>query len=147
MSDTLPQSNMPASAPPAGVQPQPTGGMAKETGPHISFVEAPLMQEVGQEAELSSEVSKAGVTIRPESISLPPSVQSLGVKQVGVAGPSVVAPVTSAQLPLSDDQIAQGLHQSIMSSWRWLAEWCTRQLKQTHFILQSIHGKIVRTAD
>ena len=127
MTDTLPPSNPP---------PPQSGGMAKETGPHISFAEVPLMQEVGQETPLSNEVAKAGVTIQPTSVTLPPPIQTLGVKAVGLAAPAVVATAT-VSLPLTDDQIVRGLHQSIMSSWRWLAEWCVRQLKQ-------LHGKIIK---
>jgi hypothetical protein len=120
------------------------GSMAKESGPNISFVEAPLIQEVGQETPLSNEVAKAGVTIQPTTVTLPPSVQQLGVKAVGQAPSSVVA-APSVALPLSDDQIAIGLHQSLMSSWRWLAEWCARQLKFVHITVKQIRGKAIRT--
>ncbi len=144
MTDTLPQSNPASPNPPPGAVPQPTSGsMAKETGPHISFVEAPLVTEVGQETPLSDEVAKAGVTIRPTTVTLPPSVQKLGVKVLGEGTPAS-ASKTATPLPLTDDQIATGLHQSIKSSWRWLAEWCVRQLKQAHVLLKSFHGKIVR---
>ena len=139
MTDTLPQSN--TSGTPA---PQPSGSMAKESGPHISFVEAPLITEVGQELPLPSEVSNAGVTIHPTTVTLPPNIQQLGVKPVGQNTSSAAAAATVV-LPLTDDQIATGLHQSIMSSWRWLAQWCVRQLKQAHVLLTSNHGKTVRT--
>ncbi len=145
MSDTLPQSNTSPSPPPPGAPPQPTGSMGKETGPHISFVETPLMQEVGQETPLSNEVAKAGVTIQPTSVTMPPSVQELGVKVVGSSSPAVSVASPAVTLPLSDDQIARGLHQSIMSSWRWLAVWCVRQLKQAHVMLKTFHGKITRS--
>lgn len=32
-------------------------------------------------------------------------------------------------LPLTDDQIKQGLHHKVWEAIRWLAEWCARQLK------------------
>ncbi len=32
-------------------------------------------------------------------------------------------------LPLTDDQIQEGLHHKIWESIRWLAEWCVRQIK------------------
>lgn len=134
MTDTLPPSNPSGSTTPQAGTPQPSGSMAKETGPHISFAEVPLMQEVGQETPLSNEVTKAGVTIQPTSVTLPPSMQTLGVKAVGLTA-SAVAATATVSLPLTDDQIARGLHQSIMSSWRWLAEWCVRQLKQLHGII------------
>jgi len=135
MNDSLPQSNTPS----------PTGSMAKETGPHISFAETSMIAEVGQETVLPEEVSKVGVTIKPTSINLPPPVKNFGVSVVGLAAQDVAVVAPAISLPLSDEQIAQGLHQSIKSSWRWLAEWCRRQLQQAHLILKSIHGKIVRT--
>lgn len=33
------------------------------------------------------------------------------------------------KLPLTDDQIHQGLHHKVFDALRWLAEWCVRQLK------------------
>jgi len=87
-----------------------------------------------QETELSTEVASSGVKIQPSTIPIPPAVQQMGVKPAGQnippAGPAV-------SLPLSDVQIAQGLKQSVWSSWRWLAQWCVRKLKQ-------IHGRLTR---
>jgi hypothetical protein len=65
----------------------------------------------------------------------------MGVQPIGQNIPSA-APAVS--LPLSDDQIATGLKQSIWSSWRWLAQWCVRKLKQVHMGLKTIHGKLTR---
>lgn len=137
MNDSLPQSN---TTPP----PVPSGSMAKETGPHITFAEAPLIHEVGQELPLSNEVAKAGVTIQPTTVELPPSIGNMGVNVVGSASVTAVVTLPSEPLPLTDEQIAKGLHESIQSSWRWLSEWCDRQLKQAHVLLKTIHGKIVR---
>jgi hypothetical protein len=122
---------------PTVTQPQPpVGSMAKETAPPAGRVESPLITGVGSEVELSPEVKKAGVTVKSDTITVPAPVQQLGVTPVG---PSMPAPSKAAttNLPLSDDQIAKGLHQSIMSSWRWLAEWCKRQLLQAKKIFIS----------
>ncbi len=146
MTDTLPQSHTSQTPPSPAGTPSPSGSMAKETGPHISFAEAPLLQEIGQETTLPREVANSGVTIHPTTVILPPRIQNLGVQAVGPAATPPAAAV-AVTLPLTDDQIAQGLHQSLMSSWRWLAEWCERQLKQAHYMLKSIHGKIVRTTE
>ena len=83
----------------------------------------------GQEVELSPEVASSGVTVQPTSIPIPQPVQKMGV---GAIGQNVAPPTTAVPLPLSDDQIATGLKQSVWSSWRWLAEWCVRKLKQVH---------------
>ncbi len=105
-------------------------------------IEAPALKEIGREAPLTPEVISAGVTGQFTSVSLPSAVQQLGVKPVGDAQtPPAAAAVV---LPLTDDQIVQGLHQSITSSWRWLAQWCLRRLKQVHLAIKKIHGKFTR---
>lgn len=117
------------------------GAKEKETG-GISSLEFPLRDVSGQEIELPREVASAGVKVRPTSVSLPTPVTQLGVKP---SGPSVpLGTGATVVLPLSDEQIAVGLHQSLTSSWRWLAEWCLRRLKQLHLVLKSVHGKFVR---
>ncbi|MCX6793518.1 MAG: hypothetical protein NTY06_00235 [Candidatus Gottesmanbacteria bacterium] len=110
---------------------QETGGIGAE----VPF------RPVGQETELSPEVASSGVKIRPTTIPISPAAAQLGVKAAGQNIPAVSPAVT---LPLSDDQIAQGLKQSIWSSWRWLAQWCVRRLKQVHMGLKNIHGRLTR---
>ena len=73
------------------------------------------------------EVAAAGVRTQPTTVQLPQVVTQMGVAPVGQA---VMPQAPAVALPLTDDQIAQGLKQSITSSWRWLAEWCIRKLKQ-----------------
>lgn len=103
------------------------GGKEKETG-GITSGEFPLTP-VGQEVELPHEVASVGVSMRPTSIPIPQPVQQLGVKPLGQNIP--VAPSTGTiTLPLTDDQILLGTKQNITSSWRWLAEWCRRRLRQ-----------------
>ena len=138
--DDLPVSSptVPPSAPVNAV-----GSMAKEVAPLVSNTEAPILQEIGKEAELSSEVQHAGVRMQSDTIELPPPITQAGVKAVGPTAPAV--PAQSVKLPLCDDEIAQGLTQSITSSLRWLAEWCERQLKAAHLIVKNIHGKGVRS--
>ena len=124
-------------------KPTVSGGITSKEKTEIgmSSVEAPTLREVGREMPLPVEVGAAGVKLHSSSVTIPAPVQKLGVKSTGdVSTPSV----STVALPLSDDQIATGLHQSITSSWRWLAEWCMRRLKQVHLLLKSIHGKIVR---
>lgn len=105
-------------------------------------LEAQSLKEIGREAPLAPEVGAAGVTIHPTSVTIPPPVAQLGVKQVGDT--PVAGPVQAVALPLTDDQIAQGLHQGITSSWRWLAQWCVRRLKQLHLVLKNVHGKVLQ---
>lgn len=119
------------------------GGMQKEVEiGGLKSSELGLVDSGTQEMELPREVASAGVKVQPTTVQLPPSVQNLGVQTVGQAGPASQA--TTVVLPLTDDQIAQGLHQGVTSSFRWLAEWCIRRLKQVHVGLKFIHGKLFR---
>lgn len=118
----------------------PAGGSINKEQETGRVTEAPL-RPTGQETELSPEVVSSGVKITPTTVPIPPSVAQMGVKP---AGQNVPAATVTVSLPLSDDQIAQGLKQSIWSSWRWLAQWCVRRLKQVHMGLKSIHGRLTR---
>ncbi|MEK7073763.1 MAG: hypothetical protein AAB960_00350 [Patescibacteria group bacterium] len=144
--DTLPNTSSPQGTPPipVAIPPPVAGSMAKEVAPLMSGTpEAPTLIEVGKDVELPPEVAKAGVRMSSDSVILPKLVQQMGVRAVDPAKPEMVLPPVN-NLPISDEQIAKGLHQSIMTSWRWLAQWCTRQLQQAHFTLKSMSGKTVR---
>lgn len=102
----------------------------KEMEPSAGGLEQPTLKDVsGKEIELPKEVIAAGVRTQPTTIQLPQAATQMGVRSVGT---NVQTPAPAVALPLTDDQIALGLKQSIMSSWRWLAEWCVRKLKQLH---------------
>lgn len=121
----------------------PTGisGISKEveTG---GLPPAEHLRPAAPETELPKEVAQAGVKIHPTTVPIPPNVTQLGIKPAGANIPQ--ATPESIALPLSEDQIAQGLHESVVSSWRWLAQWCIRRLKQMHVGLKTIHGTLTR---
>lgn len=110
----------------------------------VGGVELPegLQSAAGQEMELPHEVVSAGVRIQPTSIPIPAPVAQMGVQPAGKNIPAVQT--TTVVLPLTDDQIAKGLHESITSSWLWLAHWCIKRLKQFHVNIKTIRGKIIR---
>ncbi len=127
----------------------PPGGGArwhKEAEPMISApIETSGPKEIGPDTEqLPPEIASIGVKIHPTTIAVPQTLQQLGVQP---AGANVGAPTLTIALPLTDDQIAQGLTQSITSSYHWLAEWCIRRLKQMHVGLKQIHGSITRVKE
>lgn len=150
--DTLPQSSSSSTPlPSAASAPNPTvksvtpqgAGTAKEVEiTHTAPVEVPVVTEVGQEMPLAPEVSHVGVSLHPTTVEIPKTVQQLGVKPVGQYTPKPA--VSALVLPLSDEKIAEGLHQSITSSWRWLSQWCIRRLKELHIALNAKGGKVVR---
>ena len=120
----------------------PVSSGAKEVEPTTSSQDG-LRDATGHESVIAKELQSAGVKIHPTTIPIPERVSQMGVKPAGSNIP--VRTVTTVVLPLTDDQIAQGLHQSITSSWRWFAEWCVRQYKQLHFAVKTVGGKLVRT--
>lgn len=121
-------------------QPQPVsgGGLSKEIEAGKPLTETPGIKEIGVEVPLAPEVAGAGVRAQPTTINIPPKVSQMGVAPVGQ---NVMPQAPKVTLPLTDDQIAQGLTQGITSSWLWLAEWCRRRLKQLHVTFKSIGGK------
>lgn len=122
---------------------QGSGGLQKEVEiGDLRSREIGLVDVGVQEIELPKEVVSAGVKAQSTTVQLPANVQNLGVQTVGQSGP--VTQVTTVVLPLTDDQIAVGLHQGVTSSFRWLAEWCVRRLKQMHVGVKNIHGKLFR---
>ena len=104
-----------------------SSGIQKEQEP-IASSETGLTETM-TEIEVSPELEKAGIEKRSETIELPPDLQKMGVVATGPSQPVVTATVS---LPLTDDQIAQGLKHGVTNSWRWLAEWCIRRIKQFH---------------
>jgi len=102
-----------------------------------------VRDSTGTEHDVPKEVSSAGVQVKPTVIPIPQSVAQMGVKPVGQNIP--VQTMTTVTLPLTDDQIAAGLSQGITNSWRWLAEWCVRRLKQIHIAVKTVGGTLIRT--
>lgn len=105
-------------------------GLGKE-GEALSSAEQPI-GEIQKELELSKEVVSAGVKVQPTVVNLPQPVTQMGVKQTGIntglgSGATVV-------LPLTQPEITLGLQENIFQSWRWLAVWCIRRLKQLRFL-------------
>lgn len=67
-----------------------------------------------------------------EPISLPSQVQDAGVSSVPLPiGANTYIPPPQ-ELPLTHQEVTDGLHKPIKKSIRWLAEWCVKQLKEAH---------------
>jgi len=106
---------------------QSIGTMGKETESLLVSDTVLPLKDIGTEMELPKEVTSAGVSVRPVVVPIPPPVAELGVTSVGENVSTASANLSP--LPLTNTQIAEGLHASITSSLRWLAAWCSRQLK------------------
>lgn len=115
-------------------------GKEIESGVGLGDFEIPELAEIGKDIELPKEVKAAGVKMKPANVSVSKQAQSLGVTPIGQR-PVSQQPVKAQSVPLSDDEIVQGMKQGVKSSWRWLAEWCMRKLKQLHGALKNVGGK------
>jgi len=117
--------------------------LQKEAEPvvDVNVSETAVMNEFGKDMALPKEVVQAGVTIHPTSINIPPSLTNAGLMSIGQPPVTTVSQTTAINLPLTDDQIAQGLAVGMENSWRWLAEWCVRRLKMLHMTIKNIGGK------
>lgn len=119
---------------PQGQQPvaQPAGSMLKEAD--IPRAVEPLIQEV-PEFEVPKEVA-GHVSKIQEHIEIPPDLKNIGVTTPHSHGKVSDALQKDLNLPLTDDQIGQGRKADIKSSFRWLAEWCFKQLLRAGFDLR-----------
>ena len=125
--------------------PQNYGNINKEHEPVVSkvdHVEKSGLIDNTKEIELPKEVDKSGIKVIPQKVNVPRVLQDHGLQPSGFN--SFLGMGTTITLPLTDDQIATGLHNNPSSSIRWLAEWCIKKLKQLHISIKMIHGKIVR---
>lgn len=120
--------------------------VGKEQEPVVEARGEAGFEEVGEHIELEKpkEVREhiKEIPHRPE---IPREVERAGVRHAGPATPVKKAKGTSVNLPLTDDQIAAGLHAHVWESVRWLAVWCVRQLRKAHIIVKEAHGKLTRS--
>ena len=120
-----------------------TGGAISKEKEAITFSPSPL-KEV-KEVEISKEAKEEGVVQRQEEIEIPEEIAKIGVAKTGIS--VAVSYEPTLKLPISDERIEQGRHQSILTSFRWLSQWCIFQLKKAHLLLKVIHGKVKRVRD
>lgn len=113
----------------------------KESEPFSGKTEAYNLEEV-VEHEVNDEEVKDHVTVRHETIKLPPDLKKMGLKSVSAT--SSFSSYQNVKTPLADDKVLTGLHAPITSSLRWLATLALYILRQAHLTLREIHGKVVR---
>jgi hypothetical protein len=112
---------IPPMASPSGVSKEALGGIG------ASFSELSKPTEVGKDIELSKEVAAVGVTTVPTVIPIPQKLTDIGVAPQGAN--VTLGTGKTVELPLTDEQINDGLKKSITESWRWLSEWCKRRIE------------------
>ena len=100
---------------------------------------SPLQEAV--EHEIQDDEVKEFVEATPENVSVPADLHQQGVQATQATNfPSYQA----VKLPITDEQVVEGLKQPQTSSFRWLAEFAMYLLKKAHITLKTVHGHVER---
>ena len=114
------------------------GGVAKEqveSRPLVDVSEKVPIVETREVGEVSKEVSSWMDKLEQgEEVSLPQSVSDDDGVVLEPVGEEIDEEVVV--LPMTEEQVKQGLHKRVYNSARWLAEWCVRLAKK-------LHGKVM----
>lgn len=97
-------------------------GQARGEG--VPVVEIPAVPEVEKKLEEEGYIEK----VEKEAELAKPVVDDY-TQQVLMAPPRQKATPT---LPLTEEEVKEGLHHHVWEAIRWLAEWCVRQIKLLH---------------
>lgn len=95
--------------------------------------------EINKPKEVAEHVKE--VSQKPQ---IPEDVEKAGLTHTGPTTPTKQATGKTVKLPLTDDEIAIGLHAHIWESIRWMSLWCVRQLNKVHIAIKEVHGKLIR---
>lgn len=115
-----------------------TGKEAEPIAPKAP--EQPVVAEVAKEHEPHPEVVPY-VRARRET---PQIDQELAAAGVQAHATPTFATRQEIKLPLTDEEVEEGLKEPVTSSFRWLATLCMRWLAQAHLTLKTVHGHVVR---
>jgi hypothetical protein len=95
---------------------------------------APDSVEGGVERRRPEEWLEVRLPPEEEAVEVPPDLARVGVQAV----PPVIPPQIGDDdqgvitLPLTEEEIEEGLHHKVRDSIRWLAEWCVKIAKMAH---------------
>lgn len=117
-----------------------TLSVSKETEPSTMLNEPLKIHEITEQKEVHKSV-KNHIEVKKENIELTPELEKAGLETTKT---TQFPNYEEIHLPISDEKIIVGLHQPITSSFRWLATLAIYILKQAHFTLKVVHGKVIR---
>ncbi len=116
----------------AGRESEPVVGGAKVEMPAQPIKESPLSPEVQNYIKVQEDQKK---------MQLPQQLRNMGITAGHDEQPEVPQGPT---MPMSDEQIAYGLHQPINNSVRWLATLMLYLLQQSHYTITTVKGRVRR---
>jgi hypothetical protein len=94
---------------------------------------------VGHEVDIPKEVEQIGVKVHETTVPLPQTVSDQGVESVKHNVPPHPTSGATITLPLTDEEIESGLKTEGEFSIRWLAQWCSFQMKKMQAALLTNH--------
>lgn len=109
-------------------QGKPASAKEQEFMGQIGASERVPIVEMREPRELPEEVAGWLERVQTDDVEEPKTVVHKGKTVVAPAAPQDV----TVTLPLTESGVQQGLHQKIIESARWLAEWCFRLIKKFH---------------
>ncbi len=122
----------------------PSSTKSKEVEPTVTCEQVPERIVYHEAHEYIPDKETAGyIDKRHETMEIEEDLKRIGVIPVET---TKYPEYERVQLPITDEEVVEGLKQPLTSSFRWLAEFAIRLLKQTHNTLKRIHGKIIRVA-
>ena len=115
-------------------------------------MEMPKMPEAGMEDPVEFAIPKevtGHVQISQTTPEIPPDLKQAGVtySPSDQTMSNTSSSGNSSRVMLTDDQINDGLTKKPTDSFRWLAEWCIKQLKLAHVHFKKINGRYIRITD
>jgi hypothetical protein len=140
--------DQPAAKPQAPAVGVPVAGKEAEVREKVRIEQ--LLEEIRREEDQPTEALKQQVEQAPpeelvevrvspeeEEVKISQELEQLGVQGVPPVRPPAVSDSDDDDdnvivLPLSEEEIEEGLHRKVRDSFRWLAEWCLKIVKMAH---------------
>ncbi|MCX7997001.1 MAG: hypothetical protein N2691_04620 [Patescibacteria group bacterium] len=126
--------------PPASFSPTPEAAPVHTPSEHALQHEELPMQEAVEHEIHDAEVAQF-IQSKRENIRLSPDLASHGLKAVTHTN---FPAYQNVKIPISDDQVLEGIKQPISDSMRWLAEYAKFLLWQAHISIKKVRGKTIR---
>ncbi|MBP9691513.1 hypothetical protein KBD81_05550 [Candidatus Woesebacteria bacterium] len=93
------------------------------------------------EPDIESKELKEFIEVQNDEPTIHPDLKKAGLQAIET---SSLDPKHRVKLPISDDQVMEGLQKPLSSSFRWLAELALFMLRRAHLNLKKLHGHVVR---
>lgn len=112
-----------------------------ETEPSVTK-SVEVRSEATPEKKLSPEVAEY-IKQQDETVKIPEALKAIGI-EADAKDQEFKEVVEGPQLPLTDQQIADGLKQPINMSVRWLSLFLLYILQQAHYTIKTVKGHVTR---